>query len=147
MKANEQTLQQIQRALRKVASKFTADAENMPLTDIHLQVLQESGELRIFDDDDNELTRCVVEEWIDNHDENFYSAVQPVLINAIEDIKDVTENVAILKPYSYVLIDEDRETVADLYLVDDDTIVLSGDLMKGMEDDLENFWNELEKDM
>lgn len=145
MTASEQTYQQIERALRKATSKFLPDAECLPLTDLQLQVKQESGELLVFDDDDNELTRCVVEEWIGNHDEHFYESVQPILIQAIQKIKDVTENVAILKPYSYVLIGEDRETIADLYLVDDDTIVISGDLMKGLDEDLESFWEELNK--
>lgn len=145
MTASEQTYQQIERALRKATSKFLPDAECLPLTDLQLQVKQESGELLVFDDDDNELTRCVVGEWIGNHDEHFYEAVQPILIQAIQKIKDVTENVAILKPYSYVLIGEDRETIADLYLVDDDTIVISGDLMKGLDEDLESFWEELNK--
>ena len=145
MTASEQTYQQIERALRKATSKFLPDAECLPLTDLQLQVKQESGELLVFDDDDNELTRCVVEEWIGNHDEHFYEAVRPILIQAIQKIKDVTENVAILKPYSYVLIGEDRETIADLYLVDDDTIVISGDLMKGLDEDLESFWEELNK--
>lgn len=145
MTASEQTYQQIERALRKATSKFLPDAECLPLTDLQLQVKQESGELLVFDDDDNELTRCVVEEWIGNHDEHFYETVQPILIQAIQKIKDVTENVAILKPYSYVLIGEDRETIADLYLVDDDTIVISGDLMKGLDEDLESFWEELNK--
>lgn len=71
MNASEQTLQQIKRALRKAASKFPSDAECFPLTDLLLQVKQESGELLVYDDDDRELTRCVVEEWIDNKDENF----------------------------------------------------------------------------
>lgn len=145
MIVNEQMYQQIERALRKVASKFPVESECPPLTDLHLQVLQESGELRIFDDDDNELTRCVVEEWIGNKDENFYKEVQPILIEAIKRIKDVTENIAIIKPYSFTLIGEDRETIADLYLVDDDTMLVSGDLMKGLGDDLEAFWQRLEK--
>ena len=50
---------------------------------------------------------------------------------------------AILKPYSYVLIGEDHETIAELHLVDDDTILISGDLMKGLGNDLDNFWNKL----
>ena len=61
----------------------------------------------------------------------------------IKRIKDVTENVAILKPYSYVLIGEDHETIAELHLVDDDTILISDDLMKGLGNDLDNFWNKL----
>ena len=85
-----------------------------------------------------------LEEWIGNKDENFYKDVQSVLIDAIKRIKDVTENIAIIKPYSFTLIGEDHETIADLYLVDDDTILISGDLMKGLGEDLENFWQELE---
>ena len=65
MKANEQTLQQIERAIRKVADKFPPVEEPTVLTDIHLRVNQETGELLAFDDDDNEITRCVVEQWID----------------------------------------------------------------------------------
>ena len=60
MTANQQTYQQIERALRKVASKFSLNNEQLPLTDLYLQVKQESGELRIYDDDDNEITRCVI---------------------------------------------------------------------------------------
>lgn len=146
MNFSEQTYQQIERALRKAAAKFPETGENMPLTDLHLQVKQESGELLIFDDDDNELTRCVVEEWIGNQDESFYDDIQPALVDTIKQIKDVTENVAILKPYSYVLIDEDRETIADLYLVDDQTIVLDGELMEGLTEDLDSFWEALSKE-
>ncbi len=145
MTATEQTYQQIERALRKAASKFPQQADNLPLTDLYLQVKQESGELLVFDDDDHELTRCVVEEWIGNTDEHFYQAVQPILQQAIERIKDVTEHVAVLKPYSYVLMGEDHETLADLYLVDDETIVISGELMQGLEQDLESFWEDLAK--
>ena len=143
MKASEQTLSQIERALRKAASKFPTEAESYPLTDFYLQVRQESGELRIYDDDETELTRCVVEEWIGNSDEHFYDEVQPILITALTRLKEVTEHVAVLKPYSYVLMGEDHETIADLYLVDDDTLLVSGDLMQGLEEDLEHFWQQL----
>ena len=143
MTANEQTFQQIERALRKAASKFLPQTDCLPLTDIYLQVKQESGELLVFDDDDHELTRCVVEEWIGNSDEHFYDEVQPILITALTRLKEVTEHVAVLKPYSYVLMGEDHETIADLYLVDDDTLLVSGDLMQGLEEDLEHFWQQL----
>ncbi len=143
MTANEQTYQQIERALRKAASKFQLQTDSLPLTDIYLQVKQESGELLVFDDDDHELTRCVVEEWIGNSDERFYDEVQPILITALTRLKEVTEHVAVLKPYSYVLMGEDHETIADLYLVDDETLLVSGDLMQGLEEDLEHFWQQL----
>lgn len=145
MEATDSILQQIERALRKVATKFPLNEEQAPLTDILIQVKQESGELLAFNDDDVELTRCVVEEWIDNKDDDFYEAVQPILKKAIAALSDTLDNLNILKPYSFVLIDEDRETVADLYLVDDDTLIIDSDLMKGMEEDLNAFLENLLK--
>jgi hypothetical protein len=143
MQSNEHTIKQIVRALKKVAQKFNIELENQPLTDIHLQVNQDSGELRIFNDEDEEITRCVVEEWIDNKSENFYEQVKDILYQILIDNKDLADNLHILKPYSFVLIDEDHETICDLYLVDDDIIVLDGELMDGLSEDLDKFWEEL----
>lgn len=145
MNSSAHTIQQVERALRKVAQKFQVQVENLPLTDLHLQVKRESGELLVFNDDDTELTRCVVEEWIGNTDEHFYETVTPILQKCISNLKDTLENLQILKPYSFVLIDEDKETVAELYLVDNDTILLDGELMQGLENDLKAFWEELSK--
>ena len=146
MNASEQTLQQIERALKKVASKFQNDEENMPLTDIYLQVKQESGELLAFNDDEVELTRCVVEEWMGNSSETFYDEVQPILKQVIKSMQEVWAKLPVLKPYSFVLTGEDGETIADLYLVDDDLLVLDGDLMKGLSDDLDAFLTDLSKE-
>lgn len=147
MEIKEQTISQIERALKKVANKLELNVtEQKPLTDILIQVKQESGELMVFNDDDEELTRCVIEEWIENKDEDFYLQIQSVLKQAITNLKEKMENLPILKPYSFVLIGEDKETINDLYLVDDDTIMLDGDLLKGLDKDLDDFLNHLLKD-
>ena len=65
MTETEQTQQQIERFLKKVAQKFTANDCDMPMTDIHLRVSQDSGDLMAFDDGDDEITRCVIDQWID----------------------------------------------------------------------------------
>lgn len=45
-----------------------------------------------------------------------------------------------MKPYSFVLVDEDRETVAELLLVDDeDTLLLNDELLKGLDEELDAF--------
>ena len=140
------TIQQIQRALRKAASKFPADAESFPMTDVILQVKQEGGELLIFDDNDIELTRCVVEEWIGDTSEDFYERIQPVLKQAIYEIKEEMEHLNVLRPYSFVLMDEEGTAMATLYLVDDDLIQIDGDLLPGLDSDLESFWEKLSKE-
>lgn len=146
MKANEQTLQQIERILRKTAEKFPASDNPSLMTDIHLRVTQETGELVIYNDDDSEVTRCVVEQWIDNKDENFYKEITSILHRSIEKLKNVTENLGLLKPFSYVLENDDKETVAELYVVDDDTVIIDEELMADLDQDLDNFFQKLLKD-
>lgn len=146
MKATEQTFQQIERAIRKVADKFPTNDESGILTDIHLRVTQDTGELVAFDDDDKEITRCIIEQWIENKDDNFYEDVAVVLRSVLSKQKDLIEKMTILKPYSFVLEDDDHEHLAELYLVDDDTAIIDQELMAGLDKDLDNFLEDLLKD-
>jgi hypothetical protein len=146
MKATEQTIQQVERALRKVAEKFPPQEEATLLTDLHIRVNQETGELLVFDDDDKELTRCVVEQWIENKEDSFYQDVTNTLRTVLNKQKGTIEGMSILKPYSFVLEDEDRENIAELYVVDDDTVIIDEELMAGLGKDLDDFLANLLKD-
>ena len=146
MKATEQTIQQVDRFIKKVAQKFPAQDETSILTDIHVRLSQDSGELLAFDDDDEEITRCVVEEWIDNKDDNFYDNATLVLRHELKKLHEVTDSLGILKPYSFVLEDDDKESVAELYVADDDTMIIGGDLMKDLDKDLDKFFDDLMKE-
>lgn len=144
MNTNEQTLHQIERALKKTAEKFAAiSQEDAVLTDFYLLVRQESGELLVFDDDEHEITRCVVEEWIGNSSEDFYTVIQPVLQAALKRCAPLLEEMSVLRPCSFVLLDDEQQTVAELFLIDDDTMILGQDLMVGLSDDLDAFWQKL----
>ena len=136
MQVTEQTTQQIERSIKKIAQKLPANEETSLLTDIHLLVSQDSGELIAYDDNDQEITRCVVEQWIDNKDESFYDEVTAILRKELHQMHEVVDNLGIMKPYSFVLENDDREAVAELYVADDDTIILGGDLMEGLDQDL-----------
>ena len=124
MKASEQTTQQIERFLKKIAQKFPLNEETSLVTDIHVRVSQESGEMVAFDDDDKEITRCVVEQWIENNDEDFYESVHDILTTTFASMSKTLDNLGILKPYSFVLENDEKEGIAELYLADDDTIII-----------------------
>lgn len=143
MKATEQTQQQIERAIRKTAEKFPATQEAVQMTDIHLRVTQESGEMMAFDDDDRELNRCVIEQWIDNKDDDFYEQITPILRKSLDRQKSLIEQMSILKPFSFVLEDDDKEAVAELYVVDDDVVIIDPDLMENLDKDLDDFLDKL----
>lgn len=145
MKATELTLQQIERAIRKIADKFPQTEEANVMTDIHFCVTQDTGELMAFDDNDEELNRCIIEEWIGDTSDNFFEEIPSVFRKCLDKMKDTIENMSILKPFSFVLENEEKESIEELYLVDDETVIIDPDLMQGLDDDLDNFFEELMK--
>lgn len=143
MKTSEQTIQQIERFIKKTIQKFPKNEDTSLLTDIHIRVSQDSGEMISFDDDDNEITRCVVEQWINNTDESFYQDVTGALQSTLHKFRDVIDDMGIMKPYSFVLENEEKENISELYVSDDDTVIIGGDLMENLNDDLNSFLTEL----
>ena len=146
MKATEQTLQQIERAIRKTADKFPADPDTSTMTDIHVRVIQDSGELITFDDNEEEITRGIVEQWIGNTDDDFYTAIPPIIRKCIERQKALVDNMGIMKPYTFVLEDDEKEPVEELYIVDDDLVIIDSDMMQDLDKDLDEFLDNLLKD-
>ena len=146
MKATEQTLQQIERTIRKTTDKFPADPDTSIMTDIHVRVYQDSGELITFDDNDEEITRGLVEQWIDNTDDDFYTAIRSIIRKCIEHQKALVENMGIMKPFTFVLENDEKEPLEELYIVDDDLVIIDSDMMQDLDKDLDDFLDNLLKD-
>ena len=146
MNISEQTFQQIDRAIRKIVDKYPTTVEATLMTDIHIRVTQETGEMIAYNDDDVEINRCVVEQWINNADDNFYEKIASVIRKCLDKQKDMIEQMSILKPFSFVLENDDKESVEELYLVDDETVIIDPDLMEGLGEDLDAFLEKLLKD-
>ena len=146
MNISEQTFQQIDRAIRKIVDKYPTTVEATLMTDIHIRVTQETGEMVAYNDEDAEITRCVIEQWINNADDNFYDQIASVLRKCLMKHKDTIEQMSILKPFSFVLENDDKESMAELYLVDDEMVIIDPDLMEGLDEDLDAFLEKLLKD-
>lgn len=148
MKISEQSHAAIASALKEAVARYVGKTENTVVTDIHLQPRPESGELLIFNDDDEELARTIIDEWVDNDSEDFYAQVENVLRSElmIQKEEGTFNQLALLKPYSFVLVDEEKETVAELLLIDDEeTLLLNDELLKGLDEELDAFLKELLK--
>ena len=146
MNLGKQSQTEILNALKGGVAKLALENEySSVVTDIHLQPSYQSGELLILDDDDQELGRTVVEEWVDSVPEEFYVQVERQLTPLLKKIQKegVLDPLPLLKPYSFVLIDDEHETVADLLLVDDDTMVLNDGLLVGLDEELDAFLKQL----
>ena len=75
----------------------------------------------------------------------FYNHITAILRAETKRMSNTIDNMGIMKPFSIVLEDEDQTAIADLYLADDDTIILGDDLMQGLDQDLDNFFEQLMK--
>ena len=118
MKLSQQSLSTIESAIQKAAGKYVCGCDQTAVTDIHLQPDQTSGQLTIYNDDDEELANVMIEEWATYDGDDFM-------------------------PYSFVLVDEDKETVAELLLIDDDTLLVDDELLKGLDKELDEFLKNL----
>ncbi|SHJ47412.1 hypothetical protein [Bacteroides stercorirosoris] len=145
MKLSQASLSLLETTIRQSVSKYTCGCEQTIVTDIHLQANQNSGELTIFDDEDEELANIAIEEWMTYDGDDFYENVERTLSNLLNNMKNGGDfdRLTILKPYSFVLVDDEKETVAELLLMDDDTLLVNEELLKGLDEELDAFLKDL----
>ena len=146
MEPTPQTIQQIERGIRKIADNFPTGSDAV-LTDIHLQIKPTSGELMAFDDNNDELTRIVVDQWLEPRADDFIEEAAAQVCQCLESLrKTVVDKMSVMHPFSFVLVDEDGETMRDLYLVDDEeTVILNRGLLEGLDEELDQFLRDLMK--
>lgn len=145
MKLSQSSIAHLEGAIKKAIGKLANKEEQTIVTDIHLQPHQQSGDFIIYDDDDKELANVTIEEWITYTGEDFYAKVEQELAALLGKLKSdgCFDALPILKPYSFVLIDDERETLSELLLMDDDTMLVSEELLKGLDEELDTFLKEL----
>ncbi len=147
MKFSPSTQSLVKEALRHAIGRYVStDGEQVVMTDIYLQATQGSGELIIFNDDDEELASATIEEWMSDEEENFYKGVERGLSMLLDKMRQegAFDKLSLLKPYSFVLVDDEKETIADLLLMDDDdTRLIDEELLKGLDEELDTFLENL----
>ena len=52
------------------------------------------------------------------------------------NLQKMVDEMGILKPYSFVLEDDDKESIGELYIADDDTIIIDTELMADLDKEL-----------
>ena len=148
MNLGSQTYELIEATIEEALKRYVANGTNTSVTDLYLQPNLESGELVILNDDDESLAIVVVKDWIGLGDES-YVVIEKMFRNVLRELQDTgrLERLCLMKPYSFVLVDKDKETIAELLLVDDqETLLLHEGLLKGLDDELDAFLKELLED-
>jgi hypothetical protein len=144
MRLSESSFQGIKALIVDALKEFQRPQEQSVVTDIHIMPIRETGEVTVSDDD-RDLVTTQLSDLADIPEEIFYEVMEKALRRILKDIDEVQplENLAIWKPFSFVLVDDDRETVAELMLFDDDNTLLSQSLMQGLDEELDSFLKDL----
>ena len=146
MKLSTQSHNSIVSAIQEALGNYSLNKEENQVTDFYLQPDCQSGKLVLFDDEEVELACVIVDEWVEANPEDFYADVEFSLKKVLNRLREmgVLEGLKVLKPYSFVLVDQEKETIADLLLVDDEeTLFLNDELLKGLDDELNAFLKDL----
>ncbi|WP_294616179.1 hypothetical protein [uncultured Bacteroides sp.] len=145
MKLSQPSLSLLEETIKQAIGKYTCGCEQTVVTDIHLQASQSSGELLLFDDDDRTLADTIVEEWTAYEGDDFYENMERILSNLLSNMKNrgAFDKLTIMKPFSFVLVDDDKETIAELLLLDDDTLLVNEGLLEGLDEELDAFLKDL----
>lgn len=131
--------------LQKIVRLYSGEEDQLVTTDFYFMPVRENGTLFVFNDNDEEIAQLAIPEWADYADEAFYDAVGADLTAAIQEVnaEGDLERLAVWMPYSFVLVDGERETIADLLLVDDDTLLVTDSLLQGLDEELNSFLEKL----
>lgn len=144
MSLSRETHNRLQEAIAKMTKEFIT-AEETKVTDFYIYVNGSNGDVTIMDDDDNSLARVHIIEWEGEHNEEVYEKeLRSILTEMHNDGQFDSLNIA--KPYSFVLTDDDHQSIVDLLIVDDDTVILSEGLLKGFDEEMDEFLKKLLED-
>ena len=144
MEKNTLSVDALEAFIEESLQMYVADESNTMITDIHLQLKPETGGIVLLNDEDCVFSETIIEEW---------KGLENVCVVAEQNLRDVLtvmrdssklDSLKLLKPYSFVLIDERKETIAELLIVDEqDTLFLYEGLLKGLDEELDEFLNKL----
>ena len=147
MRLSESSFQQIKALINEALKEFHRPQEQAVVTDIYIMPIRETGEVTVSDDD-RDLASTRLSDLVEIPEEDFYQVMEKSLRRILKDIDEVDplENLAIWKPFSFVLVDDEGETVAELMLFDEDNTLLTQGLMQGLDEELDTFLKDLLSD-
>ena len=138
-KANKE----IANALAEAIDNLKNDYAGSSLTDIYLVVDKDSGELSIYDDEENLLSQVLVEAWVELDDDTEIENALSEVVTKFDD-EDRFGAFDLYKPFSISLADENFVVQKELLVIEDDSIVrLENDFMERIDKEFDDFLNKL----
>lgn len=137
--------------LTSAIQKMVEDTKRNDISDIYLQADAESGELQVYDEEENLVDKTIIFDWVNNSEEEsvFNKRVASAVKQALTTLsaKNIFENQRFVKPLSISLTDESFVVIEELLFLDDETLRLDDPLLKDLDADLDDFLAKLLSDV
>lgn len=141
----------IEAAFQTAIDRLAADTAGNLLSDLYVQVDQETGELQIYDEEEHLIEKTIIYDWVNSQEaeEQFVKRVVGILKNVLATFatKHSFDAPRFLKPFSVSLTDEDFVVVEELMFLDDDLLRLDDPLLQNLDKDLDDFLAKLLPDI
>ena len=141
----------IEAAFPTAIDRLAADTAGNLLSDLYVQVDQETGELQIYDEEEHLIEKTIIYDWVNSQEaeEQFVKRVVGILKNVLATFatKNSFDAPRFLKPFSVSLTDEDFVVVEELMFLDDDLLRLDDPLLQNLDKDLDDFLAKLLPDI
>jgi hypothetical protein len=148
MSANNAKVQSvIENTFTSVIKRLTKNESANPVCDLHAMADAESGELQIFDEDENLLEKVVIFDWVNSREDDdafnnkVATVVRPVLSSLAS--RNMFDRSCFLKPFSVNLVDDNFVEIEELLFIDNDTFRLDDPLLKDLDAELDDFLDHL----
>ncbi len=137
---------EIAKALTEAIDSLKEDYAGSSLTDIYLVVDKDSGELSIYDDEENLLSQIIIEAWAELDDEAEIEEALGQVVTQFDD-EDRFGALELYKPFSISVADENFVVKKELLVIEDDSIVrLENDFMERIDKEFDDFLDKLLKE-
>lgn len=148
MNSKEKMNSAVNRLLDQCVRQMHTLYKEEEITDFYIHVDTDSGEIRIVDDNDTLLSREVIPSDLPSDEENdvpdgMLSNIRQALQNELQRLNNAKafDNVNVFHPFSFLL--ETADDIEDLLIVDDANYIIGDELLKGLDDDLDSFIDNL----
>ena len=138
------TRSEIKNVFLNATETLSSQYEGSSLTDIFVLVDEESGELAIYDDEENCIVKEVINEWseADGKEINYVKILRSVIQEMNNE--NLFSSLEVYTPFSINLADEDFIVLEELLLIEDESVIrLEDDFMKRMDKEFDDFLNKL----
>lgn len=133
----------VRESLQLLQTQYATDM----LTDLYWQVDLTSGSFAVWNDNQQQLAKASVKEWVSEDVDKSVSLaeIEQVLRQILSNLEaeNFLEKINVQMPFSILMVDEEMETLSELYFLDDEAMPLDNNIIRHIDDELDSFFKQL----